>query len=140
VVVLTLFGTKAVLAGRVAEESTRAQLIAAARQAYGQRLLVQSDDLHVRATCQPSMNLLHTLKSLPPAPAAESAGLLAIAKPGGVWTVIPAGRELLEAGGLARQASLPEGISAGLVQELSSDALEQLRIWISNLKSPISRL
>ena len=140
VVVLTLFGTKAVLAGRVAEESTRAQLIAAARQAYGQRQLVQSDDLHVRATCQPSMNLLHTLKSLPPAPAAESAGLLAIAKPGGVWTVIPAGRELLEAGGLARQASLPEGISAGLVQELSSDALEQLRIWISNLKSPISRL
>lgn len=139
VIILTVFGTKAVLAGRVAEESARAQLIAATRQAYAPRILVQSDGLHVRASCQPSSKLLHTLKSLPPAPAAESAGFLAIATLGDTWTVTPAGRELVEAGGLARQASLPEGIPAGLVQDLSADALEQLRIWISNLKSPITR-
>jgi len=139
VIILTVFGGKAVLSGRVAEESARTQLIAAARQAYTPRILVQSEGLHVRAGCQPSTNLLHTLKSMPPAPATQSAGLLAIATPGATWTVIPASRELVEAGGLARQASLPEGIPAGLVQELSADALEQLRIWISNLPSPISR-
>lgn len=138
VIILALFGTKGVLAGRVAEESARSQLIAAARRAYGPRIRVQSEGMHVRAACQPSVNLLHTLKSLPAAPADDSAGILAIATPGSAWTVIPAGRGLIEADGLARQNSLPDGISANLVQEHATEALEQLRHWISNLKSPIS--
>lgn len=136
VIILALFGTKAVLAGRVAEESARSQLIAAVRRVCGPRIRVQSDGMRVNAACQPSVNLLHTLKSLPAAPAEDSTGIFAIATPGGAWAVIPALREITEAGGLASLRSLPEGISPSLVQEHAAEALEQLRHWLSNPGSP----
>ncbi|MDZ4405448.1 hypothetical protein [Prosthecobacter sp.] len=137
VITLALFGSKAVLAGQIAEESVRAQLIAAARQAYGPRILVLSDGVRVRGNCQPASNILHTLKSLPPPPSAGSAGVLAIATPGSTWTHISVTQELIEAGGLAKSTQLPAGIPAGLIEELSAEAIEQLRLHLSHL--PISR-
>jgi|GEM_PF-647992 len=131
-VTLALFGTKAILSGQVAEEAVRAQLIAAVRQAYSPPLLVTCDDLHVRGDCEPSGRILHTLKSLPRAPAAGSAGLFAIASPGSTWKSIPVTRPLVEAGGLAQSGQLPAGIPAARVEELSAEAIEQLRLHLAH--------
>jgi len=130
VVTLALFGTKAILSGQVAEEAVRAQLIAAVRQAYSPSFRVSSDDLQVRGDCEPSGRILHTLKSLPPPPAAGSAGTFAIASPGSIWKLIPVTRPLIEAGGLAQSGPLPAGIPAALVEELSAEAIEQLRLHL----------
>ncbi|MBN8418651.1 MAG: hypothetical protein J0L73_07050 [Verrucomicrobia bacterium] len=135
-ITLALFGTKAILSGQVAEEAVRTQLIAAVRQAYSPRFFISSDDVHVRGDCEPSSGILNTLKSLPPPPAADSAGMFAIAKPGGAWTLIPVTRELVEAGGLAKSSLLPAGIPAGAVEELSAEAIEQLRLHLAHPAFP----
>lgn len=133
---LAMFDTKVIISGQVAEEAVRAQLIAAARQAYSPRFLVISDDVHVRGNCDPAGNILQTLKSLPPPPAAHSAGIFAIAKPGGAWTVIPVAGELVEAGGLAKSGLLRPGIPAVVVEDLAAEAIEQLRLHLAH---PASR-
>jgi hypothetical protein len=138
VITLALFGTKAVLAGQVAEQAARSQLIAAVRQAYSPRIRVQSEGLHFRASCQPSTSLLHTLKSLPPAPPQDSVGILAIATPGSTWAIIPASLELTRAGALRQRDDLPQDISIHLVREHASEALDQLRVWLSRLNPPVS--
>lgn len=137
-ITLALFDAKAILSGQIAEESLRAQLIAAARQAYAPRLLVIADDLRVRGDCQPAPSAWHTLKSLPPAPATDSAVSFALATPGSTWTSLPVTAALVEAGGLAKSTQLPAGISPGLIEELSAEALELLRLRVLNLQSPIS--
>ncbi len=137
VLTLVLFGSKAILAGQIAEESVRAQLIAAARQAYGPRILLLSDGVRVRGNCQPASNIFHTLKSLPPAPAAGSAGILAIATPGNNWKVIPVTPQLIEAGGLAKSPQFPADIPAGIVEELAAEGIEQLRLHLSNQSSTL---
>lgn len=138
VITLVLFGSKAILAGQIAEESVRAQLIAAARQAYGPRILVLSDGVRVRGNCQPTSNIFHTLKSLPPAPAAGSGGIIAITKPGDTWTLIPITRELIEAGGLVKSPQFPADIPASLVEELAAEGIEQLRLHLSNSPSTLN--
>ncbi len=127
-IALALFGSKAILSGQIAEEAVRAQLIAAVRLAYSSRFIITSDQVHVRGSCEPSSDILNTLKSLPPPPAASSAGLFAIAKPGSTWTLIPVTRQLVEAGGLAHSGLLPAGIPAAIVEDLAAEAIEQLRL------------
>ena len=128
---LALFGSKAIISGQIAEEAVRAQLIAAVRQAYSTQFVVISDPLHVRGDCEPASNILNTLKSLPPPPATSSAGIFAVAKPGGTWTLIPVTRKLVEAGGLAQSGLLPAGIPAAVVEDLASEAIEQLRMHLA---------
>ncbi|MHB1079689.1 MAG: hypothetical protein ACYC67_09810 [Prosthecobacter sp.] len=130
-IALTLFGTKAFVSGQVAEEAVRAQLIAAVRLAYGAQYIVFSDGVHVSGDCEPSGSILHTLKSLPPPPAAGSAGMFALAKPGSTWTLIPVTRELVEAGGLAQPGRIPAGIPAAVVEDLAAEAIEQLRMHLT---------
>ena len=130
-IALALFGDKAIISGQVAEEAVRAQLISAVRLAYGPQFLVISDQVHVRGDCEPAGNILHTLKSLPPPPAVDSAGIFAIAKPGSTWTVIPVTRKLVEAGGLAQSGLLPAGIPASVVEDLNAEAIEQLRLHLA---------
>lgn len=129
-IALALFGTKALVSGQVAEEAVRAQIIAAVRLAYSPPFIVISDQVHVRGSCEPSGSILHTLKSLPPPPATKAAGIFAIAKPGSTWTLIPVTRELVEAGGLAKSGLLPAGIPAGVVEDLTAEAIEQLRLHL----------
>jgi hypothetical protein len=132
-ITLAVFGGKAVLCGQVGEESTRSQVIAAARRAYVPRILVLHEELLLDAGCLPARGILNTVKSLPPAPTAASEGIFAIATPGGAWTVLSVNRDLVEAGGLARAKGLPDGLSASLVEERSIEAIEQLRDWIAHL-------
>ncbi len=128
---LALFGSKAIISGQIAEEAVRAQLIAAVRQAYSTQFVIISDPLHVRGDCEPASNILNTLKSLPPPPTVSSAGIFAIAKPGSTWTLIPVTRKLVEAGGLAQSGLLPAGIPAAVVEDLASEAIEQLRMHLA---------
>jgi hypothetical protein len=130
-IAITLFGTKAFVSGQVAEEAVRAQLIAAVRMAYGAQYIVFSDGVHVSGDSEPSGSILHTLKSLPPPPAAGSAGMFALAKPGSTWTLIPVTRELVEAGGLAQSGRIPAGIPAAVVEDLAAEAIEQLRMHLT---------
>lgn len=135
---LAIFGSKVVLSGQVAEESVRAQVVAAARRAYAPRRLVLHDDLFLDAACRPSSGSQHTLRSMPPAPSDEGAGVFAIALPGGDWSIIPVTAALVEAGGLGRSKQVPSGLSAALVEERSAEAIEQLRHWISRPQAQIS--
>ncbi|MDB6005816.1 MAG: hypothetical protein JWR15_2803 [Prosthecobacter sp.] len=129
---LALFDAKVIISGQVAEESVRARVVAAVRRAYSPPFLVISDDVHVRGNCDPAGNILHTLKSLPPPPAAHTAGLLAIARPGSTWMLIPVTKELVEAGGLAKSGLLPAGVPAAVVADLSAEAIEQLRLHLDH--------
>ncbi|MCB1277199.1 BON domain-containing protein [Prosthecobacter sp.] len=139
-ITLALFDSKAILSGQVAEESVRAQLVAAARRTYGPRILVISDDFHVRGDCRPAARVPHTFQSLPPPPAASDAGVFAIAVPGDTWKVIPVTHELVEAGGLAKSGQIPNSLPVGLVEDLSAEAMEQLRLHLTAPSpSPISR-
>ena len=130
-VALTLFGTKAILSGQVAEEAVRAQLIAAARLAYSPPFIVSSELVQVRGDCEPAGSILHTCKSLPPPPAVGSAGIFAIARPGSTWTLVPVTHHLVEAGGLAQSGLVPAGIPAMLVENLTAEAIEQLRLHLA---------
>lgn len=130
-IALTLFGTKAFVSGQVAEVAVRAQLIAAVRMTYGAQYIVFSDGVRVSGDCEPSDSILHTLKSLPSPPAASSAGMLAVAKPGSTWTLIPVTRELVEAGGLAHSGRIPAGIPAAVVEDLAAESIEQLRMHLT---------
>ena len=132
VIALALFGTKAIVSGRVAEEASRSQILASIRLAYGSQFIVVSDQFHVCGSCEPASNILHTLKSLPSPPAENGVGLFAIAKPGSPWTVIPVTRKLVEAGGIAQSGLLPVDISAALVENLAADTIEQLRQLLAN--------
>lgn len=132
---LAIFGEKALLGGQVAEESTRVRFLAAAQRAYGPRVQVHGGAVRMRGGCRPFSNILHTLGSLPPAPAAKEAGIFAIAVPGGAWITMQASARLVSAGGLARSGMLPRALPAGLVEELSADAIEQLRLHLDELKS-----
>jgi osmotically-inducible protein OsmY len=137
-ITLAVFGGKAMLCGQLAEESARSQIIAAARRAYAPRILVLHDELRLDAGCQPASDILHTVKSLPQAPASNAEGIFAIATPGSPWVVLPVTRDLVEAGGLVRSKRLPKGLSAMRVEERSLEAIEQLRDWISHLPTPTS--
>lgn len=134
-ITLALFDSKVIVSGQVAEESTRARIVAAVRKAYAPRVIVLHDDLRVQAACRPSTGVVHTVGSLP---SADLGGTLAIAFPGGSWTSIPVTKDLIEAGGLARCKQLPAGVSAALVEERSAEAIEQLRLWMSRPQSHAS--
>lgn len=135
-IALALFGTRAILSGQVAEESVRAQLIAAAHRAYSPQFLVISEFIHVRARCQPSTGILQTLQSLPAAPSPGGPAVFAIARPGGAWTLIPVTQPLVEAGGLSRSGLVPAGIPPSVVEDLASESVEQLRMHLAH---PVSR-
>ena len=130
-ITVALFDSQAVLCGEVAEEATRAQIIAAARRAYGPRLEVQHEQLVIEPECRPFRGLLNTLKSLPPPPASASAAIFAVAAPAESWRILPVTADLLEPGGLARSGGLSASgsLPAMLVESRSQEAIEQLRGW-----------
>lgn len=133
---LAVFGSRVILSGQVAEEAAHAMSLDAVRRAYSPPFPVISDSFHVHGDCSRSRGILHTLKSLPSAPKAGSAGFLAIAPPGGDWAVMPVTRDLVEAGGISRSGKVPAGIPAALVEELSAEAMEELRLHLAHPEFP----
>lgn len=130
-ITLALFDGKAVLCGQVAEESTRLQIIASARQAYGARMLVMHDSLRVDGGCRPFRGVLNTVRSLPSPPRLPTEGVFALAVPAESWVEFPVTADLVEAGGLLRTGRFAATLSATLVEERSQEAIEQLRAWLA---------
>lgn len=129
-ITLALFDGKAVLCGQVAEESTRLQIVAAARHAYAARMLVLHDSLRVDGGCRPFRGVLHTVKSLPAPPRPGAEGVFAVAVPTEGWMEFPVTADLVEAGGMHRTGRFSTLLPAALVEERSQEAIEQLRAWL----------
>lgn len=124
---LTLLPEKVILAGQVAEESARTQVLEAARQKYAGRALVVADSLLARGTCEPSGDLQQTLRSLPDLPAVGSSGSIAFSRPGQVWKSLPASEKLTTPGAVAASGLLPQEFPAAMAEDTFLDGFDHLR-------------
>jgi hypothetical protein len=124
---LTLLPDRVILAGQVAEESLRAQLIEAAQRTYGGRAIIMSDGLLARGTCEPSSDVQQTIRSLPPLPEPKQPPILAFARPGQVWKSAPATPDLLKAGGMANSELVPKDFPATMAEDTFADAFDHVR-------------
>lgn len=132
---LTLLPGKAILSGQLAEEPMRMRLVQAARLVYGAKAVLLADGLLSRGTCQPTLDIEQTVRSLPPLPRAGEPPVLAFARPGQVWTSHAASKGLLEAGALAQTPLLPEGFPAAMAEHAFTEGFDHLRHhWRSNPK------
>lgn len=126
-ITLTLLSDKVILAGQVAEESSRTQIIDTAKQKYTGRALVIADSLLARGTCEPSGDLQQTLRSLPDLPDVGSPGSIAFSKPGQVWKSLPASEKLTAAGAVAASGLLPQDFPAAMAEDTFLDGFDHLR-------------
>lgn len=124
---LTLLPDKVILAGQVAEEPVRSQIIEAARQRYAGRALVMADSLLARGTCEPSADVQQTLRSLPELPGAKSMGALAFARPGEVWSTRPATGQMILPGAIAASGLLPQEFPAAMAEDTFLEGFDHLR-------------
>ncbi len=124
---LTLLPDKVILAGQVAEEPVRSQIIEAARRRYAGRALVMADSLMARGTCEPSADVQQTLRSLPDLPGLSSMGTLAFARPGAVWSTRPATGRMLLPGAIAASGLLPQDFPAAMAEDTFLDGFDHLR-------------
>lgn len=124
---LTLLPDKVILAGQLAEETLRTQIIEAARQKYAGHAIIQADALLVRGTCEPSREIEHTLRSLPPLPAQGKTALLAFAKPGAEWKSLPAEQGIDKPGAVAASGLLPGNFPAAMAEDTFWDGFDHLR-------------
>jgi osmotically-inducible protein OsmY len=122
---LAIFGSRVWLRGEVAEEATRSQIVEAVRRTYPNHLLVQYIRLNPR--CMPADGPLQTALSLPVAPEAGSAGILAFAVPGEVWRKVEVTPALLEPNGVSRSGIVPAGPLFQIAAEDFSEALDALK-------------
>jgi len=126
-VTLTLLPDKVILAGQVAEEAARTQIIESARQKYTGRALVIAEGLLARGTCEPSADLQQTLRSLPDLPEVGSPGAIAFSRPGQVWKSLPASEKLTAPGAVAASGLLPQEFPAAMAEDTFLDGFDHLR-------------
>jgi hypothetical protein len=131
---LAIFGSRVWLRGEVAEEATRSQIVEAVRRTYPNHLLVQYVRLNPR--CMAADGPLQTALSLPSAPEAQSAGILAFAVPGEVWRKVEVTPALLEPNGVSRSGIVPAGPLFQIAAEDFSEALDALRNHQKQLGKP----
>ncbi|MDZ4287394.1 MAG: hypothetical protein U0984_05525, partial [Prosthecobacter sp.] len=124
---LTLLPDRVILAGQLAEEALRIQLIEAAQRAYGAQAVIMADALLARGTCEPSPDVLQTTRSLPPLPGLNDPILIAFTRPGLTWKSLPATPEMLEAGGLVKSKLLPANFPAAMAEDTFAEAFDHVR-------------
>jgi hypothetical protein len=125
-VVLAVFGNRILVGGQVAEESTRAQILASVKAGSAGIGHVR-DEITVNPLCPPANGLPHTLHSLP---ALSGQGVLAVAAPGRPWTAIPLHIGLLEPAGwedAARAANISSDPFARAVYAQAREFLTELQ-------------
>lgn len=124
---LTLLPDKVILAGQLAEESLRTQLVEAARQKYAGQALVIAEALLVRGTCEPSSDIQQSLRSLPALPDSASPGSIAFAKPGHVWKSTPATQGIDQPGAVTKSGILPTDFPSAMAEDTFWDGFDHLR-------------
>ncbi|GEP43344.1 hypothetical protein BGE01nite_26350 [Brevifollis gellanilyticus] len=136
-ITLTLLPDKVILAGQLAEEPARTQIIESARQKYAGRAVVMAESLLARGTCEPSGDLQQTLRSFPDLPEMGSQGVIAFSRPGQAWKSIPASEKLLEPGAVAASGLLPQEFPAAMAEDTFLDGFDHLRHhWKSLTTAP----
>ncbi len=131
-ITLTLLPDKVIIAGQLAEEPARTQVIESARQKYAGRAVVMAESLLARGTCEPSGDLQQTLRSFPDLPEPASKGVIAFSRPGQAWKSIPASEKLLEPGAVAASGLLPQEFPAAMAEDTFLDGFDHLRhLWKS---------
>jgi hypothetical protein len=135
-ITMTLLPDKVILAGQLAEEPARTQVIESVRQKYAGRAVVLAETLLARGTCEPSGDLQQTLRSLPDLPVEGSRGTLAFCRPGQVWKSIPASEKLLEPGAVAASGLLPQEFPAAMAEDSFLDGFDHLRHHWKALSAP----
>lgn len=126
-VTLVLLPGKVILAGQLAEEPLRSRLVQAARDTYGNKVMILDDDLLARGTCEPTENLEQTARSFPALPGPAEPARIAFAIPGEVWKSSPISPRFLEPGGLGELHLLPEGFPAAMAEDTFAEAAPHLR-------------
>lgn len=138
-VTLTLLPDKVIVAGQLAEEAARTQIIESMRQKYAGRALVMAEALLARGTCEPSGDLQQTLRSLPDLPTPDSKGAIAFCRPGHVWTSQPATEKLLVPGAVAASGLLPPEFPAAMAEDTLLDGFDYLRHHWKSLTPPATQ-
>lgn len=136
-ITLAVFADRAWLRGQVAEESSRSQILAAARKAYPTHVLVQF--IRLNARCTPVEEALPTARSFPPAPAADAPGIIAFAVPGEAWKSALVTDAIFAPDGIEKSGILPSGFPAQAAVDEFSEALDALRDHLEELKKPKNR-
>lgn len=117
--------------GTVADESARTQLEDAARKLYSGRSV--DSGITLDPSYAPIDSILPTISALPPLPAENSTGLLAIAEAGDSWRAKPMRSRYLESQGLADSNLLPEGIPANQVMPALLDIADQVQSHLARV-------
>lgn len=134
---LTLLPDKVILAGQLAEEALRTRLIEATRRAYAGQAIIFSDALLARGTCEPTLDVEQTTRSLPPLPKENEAPILAFARPGQIWKSQPASEAILAPGALAKSSLTPPDFPAAMAEDtFAAEAYDQLRHYWRQLATP----
>lgn len=134
---LAVFSDRVWLRGQVAEESSRSQLLNAARRAYPGRLLVHFVRLNAR--CLPVESVQQTALSFPAAPANEAPGIMAVAVPGEVWKQADASESLFTTDGLVKAGIVPDDIPADVLLEEFGEAIDALKPHLERLRKTQAR-
>jgi hypothetical protein len=136
-VTLAVFSDRVWLRGQVAEESSRSQIIEAARNAYPDHVLVHFIRLNPR--CLPVEEALPTARSFPPAPGKDSSGIIGFAIPGEAWKSAPVSDSVFTPDGIQKAGILPQGFPLLNAMDEFSEALEALKIHWDDRKKTNSR-
>lgn len=136
---LVLLPDKVILAGQVAAEAHRLQLVEAARRTYGPRAELLTDGLLARGSCAAVPEVEHTARSFPPLPGPKAAAILGFAHPGQAWRSRPADAALLQPGALARSGLLEIDFPVSMVEETLAEAFDHLRQFWRSGPSPAPR-
>lgn len=129
---LAVFGDRAWLRGQVAEESSRSQILDAARKAYPNHVLVQF--IRVNARCMAVDEALPTARSFPAAPAADASGIIAFAVPGEAWKSVPVSDAVFAPDGIEKAGILPPGFPSAVAMDEFAEALDALKTHWEQLK------
>jgi len=124
---LILLPDKVILAGQLAEEALRTQLIEAARQTYAGRAVLLAEALLARGTCAPTAEVQQTARSFPPLPAAGQPPVIAFARPGQTWKSSPATPAHLSPGALPQTGILPSDFPAAMAEDTLAEGYDHLR-------------
>lgn len=136
---LVLLPGKVILAGQVADEAHRLQLVEAARRTYGPRAELLTDGLLARGSCAAVPEVEHTVRSFPPLPGPQAAAVLGFAHPGQAWRSRPADAALLQPGALAKSGLLEIDFPVSMVEETLAEAFDHLRQFWRSGPNPAPR-
>lgn len=128
---MALLPDRVILAGQLAEESLRSQIIDAVRETYGSRAVIMADELLARGTCEPSADVFQTARSLPPLPDPGKPPVVGFAKPGQIWKTAPVTPAILEPGALGKSGLMPSDFPAMMAEDTLVESFQQLRAYLA---------